>query len=218
MDRIKINRMGNFTLVIARIALGYLFFTQLFWKMPPTFGCPDGFAFTTGSVEDGRVRLQRTSGLCDWVGIEAVWANQPRPFFVADMTSIGGPRLSVDLGWLARLNGIIIENVIMPNIAWMGWLLWGAEAFIALSLFFGLFTRLGGLVAIGVSAQLMIGLSGISNPFEWEWAYIQMVIIALVIFGTTPGRVFGLDAMLRPRLKQTAEKGNRLLKGLLFLT
>ena len=26
-------------IVVGRLALAYLFFTQLFWKMPPTFGC-----------------------------------------------------------------------------------------------------------------------------------------------------------------------------------
>ena len=31
-------------LVIARLALAWLFFTQLWWKVPPTFGCPADFA------------------------------------------------------------------------------------------------------------------------------------------------------------------------------
>ena len=50
-------RLRQVMLVIARIGLGYLFFTQLFWKMPPDFGCPSDYSFTTGSVdENGRVR------------------------------------------------------------------------------------------------------------------------------------------------------------------
>ncbi|MCA9870316.1 MAG: hypothetical protein KC487_08070, partial [Anaerolineae bacterium] len=59
-------------LVVARLALAVLFFTQLWWKMPPTFGCPSDYAFTTATTENGRLRLQRTSGLCDWIGIEQV--------------------------------------------------------------------------------------------------------------------------------------------------
>ena len=37
-------------LVIARLGLAYLFFTQLWWKAPPTFGCPPDFAFTTATT------------------------------------------------------------------------------------------------------------------------------------------------------------------------
>ena len=33
------------TMVIARVALAYLFFTQLFWKLPPQFGCGPDYAF-----------------------------------------------------------------------------------------------------------------------------------------------------------------------------
>jgi len=217
MSAITQSRLHSIALFIARVALGYLFFTQLFWKMPPSFGCPPDFAFTTHTVESGRVRLQRTSGLCDWIGVESAYATQPRPFFVADMTSIGGPRLSINLGWLARLNGLFIDNVVMPNIRWMGWLLWGAEAFIALSLILGLFTRLGGLVAIGVSAQLMIGLGGIPSPYEWEWSYNLMVVLSLVIFAFAPGTIVGLDALVKPRLEAAADQGRRLARYLLYL-
>jgi len=215
-------RLRKVTLVIVRIGLAYLFFTQLFWKMPPDFGCPSDFSFTTGSVDDsGRLRLQRTSGLCDWIGIENVWADQPRPFFVANIDNQGAPEISIDLGWAAKLNNLFLENVVMPNIRWFGWIIWGGEAFIFLSLFFGLFSRLGGLTAIFISGQLMIGLAGISNPYEWEWAYNGMVLLALPIFAFAPGRVFGVDAWLRPRLQVTAEQDNRMAqvaRVLLWLT
>jgi len=212
------SRLHTFVLVFARIALGYLFLTQLFWKMPPSFGCPDDFAFTTGTVEDGRLHLQRTSGLCDWVGIESVYAAQPRPWLTVDMTPVGGPKLSLGLGWLAQLNGAFIDNAVIPGIQFMGWMIWLSEAFIAVSLILGLFTRLGGLVAIAISAQLMVGLAGIHNPYEWEWSYNLMVVLSLVIFGTAPGDTFGLDKFIKPRLHAAAEKGNRLAGFLEFFT
>lgn len=205
-------------IVIGRLALAYLFFTQLFWKMPPTFGCPADFAFTTGTIEGGRVQLQRTGGLCDWIGIEAVWSTQPRPFFVANLDNRGGPEIAINLGWAARLNGLFIENVVMPNIRWFGWVIWGSEAFIFVSLLLGLFSRLGGLVAIGISSQLMIGLAGISTPYEWEWSYNLMVVLSVLMFGLVPGRVLGVDAWLRPRLQATAAQGKRLAGWLLWLT
>jgi hypothetical protein len=212
-------RLRQIILVIVRIGLGYLFFTQLFWKMPPDFGCPSDYAFTTGSAsEAGRVQLQRTSGLCDWIGIENVWADQPRPFFVANLDNQGSPEISIDLGWAAKLNNIFLENLVMPNIRWVGWLIWAAEAFIFISLVFGFLSRLGGLAAILVSGQLMIGLAGISNPYEWEWSYNLMVLLALVMFAFPPGRIFGVDAWLRPRLRAAVGRDNRLARWALWLT
>jgi hypothetical protein len=207
-------RLQQAALVLLRVGLAYLFFTQLWWKTPPTFGCTADFRFTTGTP----AQLQRSSGLCDWIGIEAVYATEPRPFFVANIDNRGAPELAIDLGWAARLNGALIENVVKPNIAWFGYLIWLAEAFIFASLFFGLFSRLGGLVAIGVGAQLMIGLGGIGNPYEWEWAYTNIVLLAILAFAFAPGRSFGLDTLLRPRLLTAAARGNRLARAVALLT
>lgn len=206
-------------LVVARLGLAYLFFSQLFWKIPPRFGCPSDFRFTTGSVEaNGRLQLQRTSGLCDWIGLEIVWSDQPRLFFVTNLDNQGSPELFLNLGWAAKLNAVFLKGIVQPNIRWFGWLIWGAEAFIFLSLFLGLFSRLGGLVAIAISGQLALGLAGIGNPYEWEWSYNQMVLLSLVMFAFAPGRVFGLDAWLRPRLQKAAKGGNRLASALIWLT
>lgn len=207
--------LQKMVLVIARIALAYLFFSSLFWKMPPTFGCPADFHFTTVNSEG---RLVRSTGLCDWIGVEAVWSERPRPMFVTNLDNQGQPELAVDLSWAAQLNGLFLKNFVMPNIGWFGYVIWGMEAFIFVSLFLGLFSRLGGLVALAQSAQLMIGLAGISSPFEWEWSYHLMVVLSLVLLAFAPGRFFGLDALLRPRLQTAAEGGNRLAGWWLWLT
>jgi uncharacterized membrane protein YphA (DoxX/SURF4 family) len=208
-------RLRSTVLVISRIALAYLFFTQLWWKMPPMFGCSADFAFTTENAEG---RLVRTQGLCDWLGVEAVWAERPRPFFVANLDNQGAPEIAVDLSWAARANGQFITGFVQPNIRWFGWIVWLSEAWIFLSLLLGLFSRLGALVALGVSGQLMIGLAGISSPYEWEWSYIQMVVLSLLLFAFAPGRVFGIDAWLRPGLATAAATGNWLARVLLWLT
>lgn len=205
-------------MVIARLAMAYLFFTQLWWKMPPTFGCPADFSFTTATVENGRLRLQRTSGLCDWMGVEQVYSTQPRPLLVANLDNRGAAEIAVDIAPLARLNGILLESVFMPTIRVTGWLLWLAEAAIAVLLFLGLFSRLGALIAVAVSAQLMIGLSGIPNPYEWEWAYNTIFVLALLLFAFAPGRVFGVDAWLRPRLLAARQRGSRFAGILAWLT
>ena len=194
-------------LLLARIGLAYLFFTQLWWKMPPTFGCPADFSFTIANAEG---RLQRTTGLCDWIGIESVWAQRPRPLFAANLDNQGGPEIFFNASLLAQINGAFIEGFVKPNIRWFGWVIWGSEAFIFVSLFFGTLTRLGGLVAVLMSGQLMIGLAGISSPYEWEWSYNTMVLLAIVVFAFAPGRFLGLDGLLYPRLKALADRGNRM--------
>jgi len=208
-------RLQTIALVLGRILLGYLFFTQLWWKAPPTFGCPADFSFTTA---DAGGRLQRTSGLCDWIGIESVWSARERPLLVADLGSVGGPKLAINIAFLAGPNGAFLQNFVQPNIAWFGYAIWGMEAFIFVSLFFGLFSRLGGLVAIIQSMQLLVGLAGIGSPYEWEWAYNLMVMLSLLVFVFAPGRTFGLDALIRPRLLAAAQKGNKLAGALAWLT
>jgi uncharacterized membrane protein YphA (DoxX/SURF4 family) len=202
-------------ILIARLALAYLFFTQLFWKMPPTFSCPPDYRFTTANPDGS---LNRSTGLCDWIGIESVWATRPRSLFQANIDNKGGAEIRLPIGPLARANGAFIDNVVKPNIRWMGWLIWGGEAFIFVSLFFGLFSRLGALVAVAISAQLVIGLSGISDPNEWEWAYLSIFFLAVALTGLAPGRFFGLDAALRPRLHAAAAGGNRLARLALAFT
>jgi hypothetical protein len=44
-----------------------------------------------------------------------------------------------------------------------------------------------------------VGLANIPSPYEWEWSYGQMVLLSLVMLGTAPGRVWGIDAWLRRR-------------------
>jgi len=98
----------------------------------------------------------------------------------------------------------------------VGWLVWLMEAFVAVSLILGLFTRLGGLAALVQAVNLYIGVTAI--PFEWYWTYGMLSILGLVFLAVPTGRIFGLDALLRPRLQTGAERGNRLAKILLLLT
>jgi hypothetical protein len=163
-------------MLIARLVIGYLWITQLLWKMPPTFGCPSDFSVSTSLSA-------RTTGLCDWTGLMAVYSKVP-------------------------LHATFVDSFVIPNISWMGWGIWLMEAFIAVSLVLGLFTRLGGLVGLVQSINLYVGLTAI--PFEWYWTYGMLIVLSLIFFAVPAGRVLGVDAWLRPRLSAAKEKGNRL--------
>jgi hypothetical protein len=102
----------------------------------------------------------------------------------------------------------------------MGYMIWLAELSIVVLMFLGLFTRLGGLIALGVSAQLLVGLANISIPgdYEWEWAYNLMVVLSVMMIGLAPGRILGLDAIIRRWAVPAAMRGNVIAKFVTVLT
>jgi thiosulfate dehydrogenase (quinone) large subunit len=166
---------------LARIMIGWLWWSQLSWKMPPDFGCgPRGLA---------SIGQANASGLCDWIGQELAY-----------------PLLPAYRDFLASL--------VVPNLAWMGYLIWATEAFIAVSLLLGLFTRLGGLVGLAMSLNLYIGLAAV--PHEWDWSYKMLGLLCAIFMFTAAGRWIGLDALLQPRLERAARAGGpaRLLRWL----
>jgi thiosulfate dehydrogenase [quinone] large subunit len=171
-------------MVAARLIIGYLWITQIAWKMPPTFGCPPNFAVSS-SLQ------QRTSGLCDWTGLMAIYSKVP-------------------------LHAAFVKNIIIPNISWMGWGIWLMEVIIAGTLLLGLFTRLGALIGFIQAVNLYIGLTAL--PFEWYWTYGMLYTLELIFFFVPPGRTLGLDAWLRPKLFNAAEKGNRLARVVFWFT
>ena len=210
------SRLFKVCSVIARLGLAYLFFTQIWWKLPPKFGCGTDFAFPKKAAQNFW-DANGSSGLCYWMGLESIFASEPRQVLVADMHPAGLPAISVDISPLAKLNGVLLDKLFIPNIQVFGWLIWLAEFWIFLSMLLGLFTRLGALVSIGVSAQLFIGLANIPRPFEWEWSYGTIIFLSVAMLGAAAGRTFGLDAWLRRKLAGPAEGGSRLAKiGLLF--
>jgi len=183
-DNLVVDNLSRAGLFISRIGIGILWFTQLLWKLPPTFGCPANFAVTTNITA-------RTTGLCDWVGLMSIYS-------------------------LIPLQGSLVKSLVIPNLAWMGWLIFLMEAFVAVSLLLGLFTRLGGLVGLLQAMNLFFGVSAV--PGEWYWSYLMLAILGLIFLAVPTGRSVGLDAWLRPRLQAGAGKGNRLAKILLALT
>lgn len=213
-------RLRQVTLVFARVALGYLFLSQLFWKVPPRFGCPDqpGFALTT---VDNAGTWRRTSGLCDWIGVESVWSKREFAFVGTDFNNDGKPDIALRLGWLRRLNGEFVDKGIVPHFATFGWLVFLTESTIAVSLLLGALTRVGTLLSLLLSVQLALGIAGVSAPsagiVEWEWSYHLMAILSLVLLGSPPGRVLGVDAILRKHFAGVSPLSG-WWKRLLYLT
>jgi len=210
-------RLRKAVIVIVRLGLAYLFFTQLFWKLPPSFGCSADFAFPR-PAEQNHWEANGSSGLCFWMGMESIYASEPRRVLVADMRPAGLPNISINITPLAKFNAILLDNLFIPQIRLFGWLIWLAEFWVFLSMLLGLFTRLGALVSLGLSLQLYVGLANIPRPFEWEWSYGTIILLSIAMLGAVAGRTFGVDALLRRKLSGPAQRGNRLAKIGLMLT
>jgi uncharacterized membrane protein YphA (DoxX/SURF4 family) len=100
-----------------------------------------------------------------------------------------------------------LVNVMIPHWTFFGWMTLITETFIAVTLMVGLFTRLGSLAAIGMAANITIGILGV--PHEWGWTYVMLIMLPVIFLLTDAGQSFGVDAFVAPRLDRAAQRGSR---------
>jgi len=108
----------------------------------------------------------------------------------------------------------IIQNVFLTHFSILGACVWAAEFLVAMLLLFGLFTRLGALLALILSIQLYVGIA--YAPGEWYWGYGMLLMLSFVLLAVPAGRRLGFDQTLRPRLSQAA-KTSRTARLLMWL-
>src|SRR5260221_7497556 len=164
---ITLSERSSTGLALLRILVGYLWFQQLFWKLPPTF-----------------------AGLYGHVVRESQHAILPGYGVLLQHTFLAGcSSLSSPAGCTA----------FVPLAACV----WTAELLVSISLLFGLFTRLGAILATILSLQLYVGLA--YAPGEWIWTYGMLVLLALVLVAVPAGRRLGADQWLAPRLQAAGQ-------------
>jgi thiosulfate dehydrogenase (quinone) large subunit len=103
-----------------------------------------------------------------------------------------------------------LVHVVIPNWTFFGWMTLITETVIGVTLILGLLTRLGSVVAIGMAANITIGI--LSVPHEWIWTYLMLIMLPVIFLLTDAGRSFGLDAFLAPRLDRAAAHGSALAR------
>ena len=95
------------------------------------------------------------------------------------------------------LQGALVRDVVLPNIAVFGPLVYAAEVAIAVSLMLGALTRLGAVLGALMAANLWLGLY--SAPGEWPWTYAFLVMLELLFLIDPPGRSLGVDGLTGAR-------------------
>jgi uncharacterized membrane protein YphA (DoxX/SURF4 family) len=92
-----------------------------------------------------------------------------------------------------QLQSVLVRDIVLPNIAVFGPLVYAIEVAIATSLILGLFTRLGAALGALMAINLWLGLY--NAPGEWPWTYMFLVVLQLLFFIDPPGRSLGFDAL-----------------------
>jgi thiosulfate dehydrogenase [quinone] large subunit len=91
-----------------------------------------------------------------------------------------------------------LKHAVLPNFTLFAWGVLAIECSLAAFLLIGMFTRLFGV--IGAAQAAAIGLSVALSPGEWPWSYYLMILANLALVASAAGRVWGLDALIRPVL------------------
>lgn len=99
----------------------------------------------------------------------------------------GGP------GTELPLLGSVVNDLLLPNIGVVGWLITGVEIGVGLLLVLGLVSRAAALVALGQHLFLALVYASSNRwMFEQPHEYVPAAILALV----PSGRIWGLDGRL----------------------
>ena len=93
-----------------------------------------------------------------------------------------------------ELQSVLVRDLVLPNIAVFGPLVYAFEVAIAASLILGLLTRLGAALGALMAINLWLGLYDAAG--EWPWTYMFLVVIQLLFVIDPPGRSLGLDVLL----------------------
>ena len=107
-----------------------------------------------------------------------------------------------------QLQSDLVRDLVLPNIAVFGPLVYAIEVGIAVSLILGLATRLGAALGALMAINLWLGLY--NAPGEWPWTYMSLVVIQLLYVLDPPGRSLGVDT-LAWRREGASHKGMEVL-------
>ena len=173
-------------LTVFRVWAGYLWFSELGWKAPWL-----NAGFGCDAYRFNPPAGQKLSGLCDWMQREV------------QFPTIG-------------LYGDFVKNIVIPNFDLFAWLTIFTESFIAVSLIFGILTRLGGLIGTLWGLSLLIGL--LSVPGETLFTYLPFIIPPAVFAVIGARNQFSVDALLAKNYQRWASKNNPLAKLLNLAT
>ncbi len=97
-----------------------------------------------------------------------------------------------------------LDTIVIPHITFWGWVQFLTEMFLAITLILGIFVGITGLIATLWALNIAIGSVFVPGEILYNLQYF--VLVPLILALTRSGRVYGLDAWLRPRLLASKNK------------
>ena len=88
----------------------------------------------------------------------------------------------------------LADDVLIPHISVLGWVLFIVGLFTGLSLVFGLVTRLG--AALGLLQAIVMTLFLVNAPGEWLYGYLMLVLLSALLLLLPVSRRMSLDDAL----------------------
>ncbi len=135
----------------------------------------------------GRMAVRVVVGTCWWQ--QSLWKIPPNydglKFWMQNMVDHAPVHLQ---SWA-------VANIVLPNIAVFGPIVYAVEVAVGVSLILGVLTRWGGLLGLGMAANLWLGLY--SAPGEWPWTYGFLILLQCIYVIDPPGRSLGVEALNR---------------------
>jgi uncharacterized membrane protein YphA (DoxX/SURF4 family) len=189
-----LTQTGWFTPVFWLLLLCSVVFAVLVWRSDPAQRTPRAVGLWVLRVLVGCMWWQQTlwkippnyAGLRYWMEQEAAHA-------------------------AVLLQGNLVRDVVLPNLALFAPLVYAVETAIGVSLLLGLLSRAGAVLGVLMGLNLWLGLY--SAPGEWPWTYMFLVIIQTLYVIDPPGRVLGADVLLWRRLGA----GTRVVRSLCWV-
>lgn len=103
--------------------------------------------------------------------------------------------------------GGVVRALFVPHATLFALCVYLLESAIALSLLFGVLTRLGGVAGAVWGALLFCGLAYGAGPGSNPWYFGLIVLVNALLALTAAGRSLGVDRWLRPRMLRRAREG-----------
>lgn len=98
-----------------------------------------------------------------------------------------------------------VLNVLVPNLYWLGSVVFVAELTFAISLILGFGVRIVAAFGVLFVLHLWLGIYIPADPAEWPWLYIFLATLMFLFALNAAGRSLGLDAWLRRHIPAVRE-------------
>ena len=198
--RVYDRRVAAWPVRIAGIVIGVLWLMQLAGQLPW-----NNFVKPPSEVPNGLV----TNG--------NVTADQPGPFVDNGAGLYHQFTLMAQYGNKGPLSGYgsFITSAVLPRWQFVGWVLFVLEGLVAAGLVLGILSKLAGFFCFLLGLFFFFGLAQV--PGGWVWSYALLALFGFVFMITGPGRFFGVDQLLRTKLREMITRDSTAAKMVYLL-